>query len=90
MYEVKVDSNFNFMDEAERWGKGSFTTLDEAMAACRQMVDEDLAQYLRANPHMTASKLYSMFAAFGDDPFIPGGEFFAHDYARKRAKEMCS
>jgi hypothetical protein len=89
MYTVMVDDNFHFMDESERWKKGSYATADEAIAACRRMVDEDLARYMARNPGMSADDLYGMYAMFGDDPFIVGQPFSAHEYARQRAEEMC-
>jgi hypothetical protein len=70
MYQVLVDDNFHFMDESRK--SKSFATADEAVAHCKRMVDEDLAGYLRSNPGIGADKLFEMYAAFGDDPFIRG------------------
>ncbi|HEX2446567.1 MAG TPA: hypothetical protein VHK26_00055 [Methyloceanibacter sp.] len=47
-YTVLVDDNFHYdnfhyMDSRHRWTLGVFDTLDEALAACRRIVDEDLA-----------------------------------------------
>jgi hypothetical protein len=87
MYQVLVDDNFHFMDESRK--SKSFATADEAVAHCKRMVDEDLAGYLRSNPGIGADKLFEMYAAFGDDPFIRGLDFSGWDYARQRAEEMC-
>ncbi len=92
MYRVLVDDNFHYQDESERYELGTFATLDEAIAACRRIVDEDLAAQLK--PGMTAEELYRHYTMFDRDPFIvvPGGEpavpFSAWDYARKRCSEL--
>jgi len=39
-YTVLVNDNFHYMDESERYELGSFETLDEAIAACKKVVDE--------------------------------------------------
>ena len=33
-YSVYVDDNYHYMDESERYKKGDYATLDEAIAAC--------------------------------------------------------
>jgi len=92
MFRVLVDDNFHYQDESERYELGTFATLDEAVAACRRIVDEDLAAQLK--PGMTAEELYRLYTMFDRDPFIvvPGGEpavqFSAWDYARKRCDEL--
>lgn len=85
-----VDDNFHFMDESERWQLGEFATLEQAIAACRRMVDDCLQSYYK--PGMTAEALEAAYRMFGDDPFIPGVDretFSAWSYAAARAKEMC-
>jgi hypothetical protein len=42
MYRVMVDDNFHYMDEDERFEHGSFPTAEEAIAACKRIVDEIL------------------------------------------------
>ena len=92
-YKVMVDDNFHYMDEDERWEYGTFATREEALAACRKLVDEWLA--LNHKPGMTAAELYSQYTGFGDDPFIvalydaESVAFSAWDYARERAAALC-
>ena len=43
-YKVMVDDNFHYMDEDERWEYGTFPTVEEALAACRKVVDASLAE----------------------------------------------
>ena len=92
-YTVMVDDNFHYMDKEERWELGTFATLDEALVACRTLVDEWLAY--NHKPGMTGAELYSLYCSFGDDPFILGGEvgagpiFSAWDYAKERAEALC-
>jgi hypothetical protein len=94
MYRVMVDDNFHYMDEDERFEHGSFVTAEEAIAACKKIVEEDLAQYFK--PGMTGSELFEMYAHFGDDPFVIGEPddpritFSAWDYAKERANEICA
>ena len=92
MYRVLVDDNFHYQDESERYELGPFATLDEAIVACRRMVDEDLASHLK--PGMTAEELYELYTMFDRDPFIvaPDGNppvpFSAWEYAHKRCSEL--
>jgi hypothetical protein len=37
-----VDDNFHYMDQDERYEHGIFSTVDEAIAACKAIVDADL------------------------------------------------
>ncbi len=92
-YTVMVDDNFHYMDERERWELGTFATLDEALVACRTLVDRWLAE--NHKPSMTGAELYSLYTSFGEDPFILSGEggresnFSAWDYAKDRAEALC-
>jgi hypothetical protein len=54
-YTVMVDDNFHFMDESHRWPRGEYATLEEAIAECKRMVDEDLATMHKSR--MTAPEL---------------------------------
>ena len=67
-YTVYVDDNFHYMDESERYKKGDFATLDEAIAACKQMVDEFLKD--ETDHDATAAERYAQYTGFGPDPFI--------------------
>jgi hypothetical protein len=92
-YIVMVDDNFHYMNEEERWQLGAFATADQAIAASKELVDENLSDYYR--PGMTATELYEMYVGYGDDPFVispsdaPNVDFSAWDYAKARAKELC-
>jgi hypothetical protein len=86
-YTVMVDDNFHYMDKDERREHGTFSTVEEALQACRTLVDEWLAH--NHQPGMTADKLIELYAFFGDDPFIVRGPpgivlFSGRDYARDR------
>lgn len=93
-YTVMVDDNFHYMDPDERWQCGTFTSLEEALAMCRQLVDRSLQEFYK--PGMTAAELHEQYSFFGDDPFIVGLEgsdervpFSARDYARQRIEIIC-
>jgi hypothetical protein len=42
-YKVMVDDNFHCMEEDERYGLATFSTIEEAIAACKRIVDDDLS-----------------------------------------------
>lgn len=89
-YRVFIDDNFGFQRESERVTHGEFGTAEEAMAACRKIVDEWLADAFE--PGMTSEALWEAYTLFGDDPFItpvdpkdaPAANFDAWSYARER------
>ena len=92
-YKVMVDDNFHYMEEDERREHGTFRTLDEAVTACRKLVDEALLDEYK--PDITAAELYDRYLSFGDDPFIVAPErtakgvlFSARDYAQGRAQTL--
>jgi hypothetical protein len=93
MYRVLVDDNFDYMDEDARWELGAFATAEAAIAACRALVDANLAHHFK--PGMAAAELYELYVSFGEDPFIvaapgaPAVAFSAWDYAKMRAEEIC-
>jgi hypothetical protein len=90
-FRVLVDDNYHFMDEDERYTLGDFATHEEALAACKQIVDDFLLS--NHQPGMTAASLCSGYTGFGEDPWIAheGGyaHFSAWDYAKRRCDEMC-
>jgi hypothetical protein len=94
-YKVMVDDNFHFMDEDERYQHGMFLTAEEAIAACKSIVDKELESYLKQG--FTATELYKTYTGFGEDPFIvcvdPAVErvhFSAWEYAYERSQAIIS
>jgi hypothetical protein len=94
-YTVLIDDNFHYQDESERVTHGLFETADEAVAACRSIVDEFLAGAFE--PGMAATALYDLYTSFGDDPFIVPADpkaapmaFSAWQYARERCEVMAT
>jgi hypothetical protein len=90
-WTVYVDDNFHYMDEDERYCLGTFNSLDEAVAACRKIVD----QFLQDNSAETAEELYQSYVMFGEDPWIAGQHsgsdvpaFSARKYAQERCKKL--
>jgi hypothetical protein len=93
-YKIVVADNFHYMDENEYTDGGVFDTYDDAVAACRELVDRSLAHEYK--PGMTADELFKTYTLFGDDPFIVGladapmGErFSAWTYAKERCHVIC-
>ena len=91
-YKVMVDDNFHYMAEDERWEYGTFATAEEALDACRRLVDEALMEEYREGA--TAEQLFVRYTSFGDDPFIVAlddaekVDFSAAAYAEQRAAEL--
>jgi hypothetical protein len=91
-YTVRVADNFHYGDSSETYTKGKYDSLDLAIAAAKQIVEDYLRSAYRAG--MTAEQLYDSYTSFGEDPFIVGGEtadvvFRAWEYAKARSGEIC-
>ena len=63
---VLMNENARYMDESERSDHGVFANADEAIAACKAMVDDELNTMWK--PGTTANELYELYIAFGSDP----------------------
>jgi len=94
-YRVLINDNAHYMDESERADHSVFANADEAVAACKEIVDDDLNAMWK--PGMTAKELYKLYIAFGPDPFVvplnpsdPDVNFSAWTYAKGRCKELVS
>lgn len=92
---VKVDDNFHFMDESERYIHGEYDTLEEAVAVCQGIVEESLDNLISQSDHsLTNKELIDRYHMFGEDPWISGEpegvHFSAWDYATERAKVLTS
>lgn len=90
-YKVMVDDNFHYMEEDERFTHGEFETLEQAIEACKKIVNDFLEHAY--TPGATAEKLYEHYISFGEDPWISGGEgvaFSAWTYAKQRCAEICA
>ena len=93
-YSVYVDDNYHFTDEDERYKLGDFATLDEAVAACKSMVDQFLKLEAPPDAGVTAADRYAQYTGFGPDPFIVSDDpdvghpgFSAWDYANERCQQ---
>jgi len=91
-YSVYVDDNFHYQDESERYKLGDFASLDEAVAACKRIVDGFLQA--EVSPDIAAVERYAQYTGFGPDPFIvtddPGAgspPFSAWNYAKERCQQ---
>lgn len=92
-YEVQVDDNFHYMDSVSRTTGPTFQTAEEAVAYCKSLVDQYLADQYQLG--MTAEALYGSYTSFGGDPFIisihaESVKFSAWDYARQRSSDICA
>lgn len=88
-YSVYVDDNFHYMDESERYKLGDFDDCSQAIAACKAVVDNFLAE---CEGRSTAEELYKQYTSFGSDPWIrtddPNCKFSAWSYAEQRCSEL--
>jgi len=79
------------MDESERYKLGEFDTCEEAVSACKKIVDEFLEKGYKKG--MTFKELYEGYTMFGEDPFVYTKDktcfFSAWSYAKKRSAELC-
>jgi hypothetical protein len=91
MYILYVDDNYHHGDESERYKAGEFSSLEDALAAARKIVDSFLKDAYKDGT--TADELYRQYTMFGEDPFIAGGPpestFSAWDYAKERCEKLC-
>jgi len=94
-YKVMVDDNFHYGEEDERWEYGVFATADEALAACRTVVDQSLLHEYKEGG-VTAEGLFDRYTSFGDEPFVvaTGAEkridFSARSYAQAQSIALTS
>lgn len=89
-FKVLVADNFHYQDRDHYSELEDFYTIEEALAACRKIVDDYLASAHKSG--MAASELYASYIEFGEDPFIVGSDvlFSAWNYAKNRCEEICS
>jgi hypothetical protein len=92
-YKVLVNDNSHYMDITEVTEHGVFASADEAVAACKKIVDDDLASMWR--PGVTPADLYQLYLAWGPDPFAiamhpddASIEFSAWSYAKQRCENV--
>ena len=79
---VMVDDNFHYMDDNERYKKGEYDSLEEAINVCKRIVESSVHNEFGT----TADERYSNYCTYGDDPFIIGYSNFS---AREYAEEYC-
>ena len=91
-FEVFVDDNFHYMDESERYRNGVYDNYEEAVEACKAIIDSYLPE--QREEGQTADELYKGYVIYGEDPFIiptPTNKevFSAWSYAKQSCKEIC-
>ncbi len=93
-YKVLVDDNFNLGQNMEAFFSGEepperdvigeFATPEEALAACKRIVQENIEAV--AKPGMTGEQIFAAYKSFGSDPFVRGVEFSAWGFAKELAE----
>ncbi len=82
-FRVRMYDNFHYMDEDNCYDHGTFDTYEEALAAAKKLVEEEIVHY---------GYDMSLYCGFADEPGILGPpgvpieRFSARDYAR----ELCA
>ena len=84
-FTVSVGDNFHFMDESAREELPSFSSPEEAVEACREIVDAFLTSHWE--PGMTAKELFRGWLCYGESP--SGAGFGASRYAQERCAQLC-
>ena len=91
-YLVFVDDNFHNGEESERYKLGEFETREEALAVCKQKVDEYFER-IEKGKH-SFKELWEGYMLYGEDPFISNDDneikFSAWAYAKERCMEYAA
>src|ERR1700722_20140636 len=93
-YKVMIDDNFHYMDDDARREHGTYDSREQALAACRAIVEASVKAHLE--PGMSAAALFKRYQDFGDDPFIlvidgrdDDAKFSAWSYAQELCAMIC-
>ncbi len=89
-FTVYIDDNFHYMDESERYTYGEYETYEQAVEACKAIIDKELESFNKNTDN--DMNVYAQHCMFGEDPWItptPEGKkhFSARDYANQRCEE---
>ena len=91
-YTVYVDDNFHMGDEEERYKLGEYNSCEEAITACKTIIDEFMNKGYKEG--MSFKELWEGYMMFGEDPFIISNDtqckFSAWTYAKQRCIELCN
>ena len=85
VFKVFVDDHFKYQDEDERHLHGEFESLEEAISACKNIVDQSLNNVLK---NCSLEELKENYYMFGEDPFIEGGYFSASQYVEEKIQSL--
>ena len=93
-YQVSAAENSRYMDEAARRTVGIYDGLEEALAACRYVIDRSLRELDEEG--LLATELFRLWGIMGEDAGVvplrddlPRPDFSGQDYARLRSEEIC-
>ena len=92
-FKVFVGDIFHFMDISECYEHGDYETYEEAVAACKAMLDKCLPE--TCDEGKSAEELFREYVMFGEDPFVvpvPEGnvKFSARKYVMQHYEKICS
>jgi hypothetical protein len=89
-FSVDVYSDRSLLSESPWLRIGKFEELDDAIDACKKVVDDFLRSSL--NTFIESEQLVTAFLSFGDVPVINGAEnvpsFDVYEYLAQRCREF--
>ena len=93
-YRVSAAENSHYMDEDERRLVGVYEDIEQALAACRYVIDRSLREL--HDEQMRPDELFRLWSVMGEDAWVvpvdeglPMPDFSGRDYARLRSEDIC-
>jgi hypothetical protein len=93
-YQVNAAENSRYREESERRVVGVYEGVEEALSACRYVIDRSLRDLHEGE--MQAAQLFLLWAVMGEDAWLvpltegePEPAFSGQDYARMRSEDIC-
>jgi hypothetical protein len=89
-YSVKVDDNYHYGDESERYDGGSYATLNEAIRRCEELTIQSVKNSYEKG--RTAGEMMALWSMFGEDPFIIGADSEEPPFSARKfvTEELCA
>lgn len=93
LFKVFIDDNFHYMDESERYEHGAYETYEEAVTACKLLLDDVLSDTREEGK--SAEDLINSYMMFGEDPFVAPvpddtKTFSAWEYVKQHYEKLYS
>ena len=86
-YKVLINDNAHYMDESERSDYGVFGDADGAIAACKEIVDDELNTMWK--PGTTAKELYELYVCHVSESKRSWRRILGLDVRQKTMQRSC-